>query len=86
MERTIILGVKLHDRIHTSEQFQKIISEHGCIIKTRIGLHHVENGVCSPSGVILLELLGSDEDINNLENSLKTIPNIEIQKMVFETR
>lgn len=83
MERTIVYGVKLNHRVNTAQDFQKVLSEHGCIIKTRIGLHHVEDGKCSPSGVVLLELLGSDEEILALDNALKAIDHVEIQKMLF---
>lgn len=84
MAKTTVLGVKLEQRMSTAPEFQKVVSDHGCNIKTRIGLHHVEGGVCSPSGVILLEVIGSNEDITSLENDLKAIPGTEIQKIAFD--
>jgi hypothetical protein len=41
----------------------------------------VADGVCSPSGVILLEFIGKDAD--EFEKEAKSIGNIEIQKMIF---
>lgn len=76
-----IFGIKLLDRVHTSSDFQAIVTKYGCSIKTRIGLHEVADGVCSPSGVILLEFIGKDAD--EFEKEAKSIGNIEIQKMIF---
>jgi len=84
MPKTTILGVLLSHRIDTALKFQEIITRHGCNIKTRIGLHNVENGKCSISGIILLETIGKDEEIEFLENEIKTILDAQIQKMTFE--
>jgi hypothetical protein len=83
MEKTVVLGIKLSNRVNTAQEFQKVISDHGCQIKTRIGIHQAYDGKCSPSGVILLDVIGTDEEVATLENDLKAIPYAEIQKMVF---
>lgn len=80
MYETTILGVKLNNRMNTAHEFQSILSTHGCQIKSRIGLHQVEDGVCSPSGVILLEVIG---DESQLEKDLLATGNVEIQKIKF---
>ncbi len=76
-----IFGIKLLNRMDNATDFQAIISKFGCSIKTRIGLHEVSDGICSPSGVILIEFIGSDA--NDFEKELKALNDIEIQKMVF---
>ncbi len=83
MADTTILGVLLRKRTRTSESFQEILSRHGCIIKTRIGIHQTSNNVCSPDGVILLDVVGSESDIQALENDIKSLEGAEIQKMSF---
>jgi len=84
MVKTTILGVLLRKRTVTSPDFQKIISAHGCKIKTRIGIHNSTENVCLPEGVILLDVIGEEEGILALENDLKAIDGAEVQKMVFE--
>ena len=84
MTTTTILGVLLRKRTITSPEFQAVISKHGCIIKTRIGVHNTSEGVCLPEGVILLDLIGTPEEKQALENDLRNIDGAEIQKMVFE--
>ena len=77
-----ILGIKLPDRKNTAQEFQRIITNYGCIIKTRIGLHSLQGGFCTPYGIILLEII-DDKKIKELEAELIKIDNIEIQSMIF---
>ena len=79
---TIILGVRLDNRAQSAMEFQKTLTEFGCYIKTRIGLHGVADGICSPNGVILLDVIDENECIK-LEAALSQIAGIEIQKMRF---
>ncbi len=57
---TTIIGVKLTDRAECSLQFQEILTKFGCSIRTRIGLHPTEQGVCLNRGIVLLETLGEE--------------------------
>lgn len=76
-----IFGIKLLNRVNSATDFQAVTTKYGCSIKTRIGLHDVSNGVCSPSGVILIEFIG--DDANEFEKDLHALGDIIIQKMVF---
>lgn len=84
MGKTTVLGILLRKRTITATAFQEILSRHGCNIKTRIGLHTASDNICSPDGVILLDVIGDDADINKLEQDLRNVDGADIQKMVFE--
>lgn len=84
MTKISILGVLLTSRNNTASKFQEVITKHGCKIKTRIGLHNVSDGVCSPNGIILLEVLGEDTDVNELEQDILAIEGAQVQKMTFQ--
>lgn len=58
---TTIIGVDLENRLETAIEFQKIITEFGCEIRTRIGLHPAMSGVCLNRGIVLLEVGGEAE-------------------------
>ena len=79
---TTILGIKLPNRDNTSLEFQKIVSDFGCIIKTRLGLHSLQGGFCTPYGIILLEIT-DDKKLRELETALLKIDKIELQSMQF---
>lgn len=78
-----IIGIKLNNRAQTSRQMQDILTNYGCIIRTRIGLHDVDCGRCSTNGIILLEVI-NDELLPKLQKELCSIEEVEIQQMVFE--
>ena len=84
MDKHTILGIHVKSRAASAANIQKVLSEFGCNIKTRIGLHDASPTTCSPSGVILLELVGEDPKIELLCKKLGAIREVETKLMVFE--
>ena len=82
VDKHIILGVHVTDRLRKATEVQKLLTEYGCNIKTRLGLHEVEN-VCSPAGLLVLEMYGDDAVCFELADKLAAIEGIEVQRMVF---
>ena len=80
---TTIIGIKLPNRIETSAQFQDILSCFGCAIKTRLGIHHADNGECSNEGVILLEVILDDENLKSMTAELMKIDGLKLAYMQF---
>lgn len=76
---TTIIGVCIEDRLENAVKFQKIITEYGCNIKTRIGLHSSMQDVCLNRGIALLEVSG---DTFGLKEELSK--HWQIQTMSFE--
>lgn len=82
MDKHIILGIHITNRLKKASEVQQLFSQYGCNIKTRLGLHEVQN-VCSPNGIVLLEMYGEDAVCFELADKLAAIEGIEVQKMVF---
>ena len=76
-----ILGVHVAQRTRHTAKVQKILSDYGCSIRTRIGLHEAGAGFCSPNGLILLEVVGQAAE---LAAALAQVPGVAVKKMVFE--
>jgi hypothetical protein len=79
----IILGIHITDRLKNAVGVQKVFTEYGCNIKTRVGLHDVNADVCSPSGVVLIEFFGSDAEAQGMMTQLDAVEGVHVQKMVF---
>ncbi len=79
----IILGIHITNRLKNAASVQKVFTEYGCNIKTRIGLHDVDENVCSPSGVVLIEFFGSDDEATAMMAKLNEAEGVQVQKMVF---
>ena len=86
MNKHIIIGVHVTDRLEHVPQVQGLLSEYGCYIKTRLGLHEVggDGKCCSRNGLLLLEMTGDEPEIMALVSKLSEVKGIEVQKMVFD--
>ncbi len=84
MDKHIIYGVHVTNRMNKAPNVQQLFSEYGCNIKTRIGLHDVGKDFCSSSGVILLEMFGDEAVCEELRKKLAAIDGIEVQQMIFD--
>jgi hypothetical protein len=79
----IILGVHITERVTKAPEVQKVFTEFGCNIKTRIGLHDVDAAECSPSGIVLLEFFGEPSEAERMTTRLESIDGVFVQSMVF---
>lgn len=79
-----IIGIHVLNFASQSGAVQKILSEYGCCIRTRLGLHDVAENVCCPKGLILVEFIGSEAKANEMTTQLTALGGIEIQQMVFK--
>ena len=83
MKKHLIFGVHITNRVKHVPEVQKVLTEFGCSIKTRLGLHETSAEVCSPNGLILLEMVGEDKAATRMARKLRAITGVEVQKMVF---
>lgn len=83
MKELRIIGLLITDRIKEAGRTQQTLTKYAHVIKSRLGFHEVTEDVCSRAGVVVLQLAGSIEESNKLEDELGQIGGIEIQRMVF---
>ncbi len=76
---TTIIGVSLENRIEASVEFQRILTDYGCDIRTRLGLHPSKDNACSNKGIILLEVINNAEELKS-----ELAKHWEVQTMVFD--
>ncbi|MFA7257505.1 MAG: hypothetical protein WC047_08035 [Kiritimatiellales bacterium] len=84
MDKHIVVGVHITERVKHAGEVQKVFTEFGCQIRTRLGLHEADKGVCSPNGMILLDMVDDDAKVASMIQKLTSITGVEVQSMVFE--
>lgn len=84
MDKHRILGVHITNRATRAHEVQGLLTEYGCNIRVRLGLHETDEKFCSPNGLILLELFGDDKLCDELAEKLGALVGIEVQQMVFD--
>lgn len=84
LSKHIITGVHITDRIGHVDSVQHLLTEYGCSIRTRLGLHEANEGFCSPNGLLLLEMVDDDAKADELIAKLNAIEGVEAKKMTFD--
>jgi hypothetical protein len=83
MKEVRILGVMINDPAKGADKIQSILTKYGCVIRTRLGMHDMDEEYASDTGLMLLELIGDMHECLRLENELLALDGLEVQKMVF---
>lgn len=71
-----VIGVRMDDREGNALRFQEVLTENGCAIKARLGLHEVRENLCADDGLIVLQPCGEKERIEKLVEDLNKLPGI----------
>lgn len=80
MSNLNIMVIGVNHRVKNAAEVQKLLTQNGCMIKVRVGMHeHIEPNAgesCSPNGLIILQLVGSSEEIETFSKELNTIEGV----------
>ena len=71
-----LLVILMRTRRVQAVQVQKILTDSGCIIKTRLGIHDGVLDKCSDIGLVILELVGSKADKASLNRKLTKVSGV----------
>lgn len=82
MNDSTIMAILIDKRTDAAPKVQKILTEHGCIIKTRLGMHESSN--CADEGIIILDLTASDSEVEALKGELNSIEGVKVKSMVLD--
>jgi hypothetical protein len=80
----VIFGIHVVSRSEHAPTVQTVLTEFGDSIKTRLGLHDVHEGFCSPNGLLLVEFLGDQTRADAFSKRLSAIQGVEVKRMVFD--
>jgi hypothetical protein len=84
MSKRIVFGVHVSNRVKEVPGVQKILTDYGCNVKTRLGLHEVSDSACSAKGLLLLEMHGDESKSFELRDKLNAVEGVTVKEMVFE--
>lgn len=71
-----IMAIKIVPRDLSAPKVQEILTKYGCIIQTRLGLHEADKSMCSPSGLIILNLINEGDEIKKLKDELDLVEGV----------
>jgi len=77
MNSTKVVLIIVDKRTDAAIKVQEILTENGCMIKTRLGVH--ETSSCEEEGLIFLNIDSSKEEAKNLINKLNDIKRVKAE-------
>lgn len=80
MEFNTIMVVLLEKRTDIATEVQNVLTNYGCIITVRMGLHETKDD-CEKEGLITLFLNGDKKEIKALDKELLEIDGVKLKQM-----
>ena len=68
-----IVLVKIDQRSTEATKVQGILTTYGCNIRVRLGLHEVSNEFCANDGLVVLEVQGEQNVLENMISELNAL-------------
>jgi hypothetical protein len=68
-----VILIKIDHRSTEAVKVQNILTEYGCNIKVRLGLHEVSKDYCANDGLIVLEVDGTTEEMKAIVEALNKV-------------
>lgn len=78
-----LVAIKMENRQETAVRVQDILTENGCFIKVRLGLHDIGSSVCSTSGLILLEVHPEETLVDSMLSSINKIDGVTAKDLII---
>jgi len=75
MTKQVIL-ILISNRKNNAVKVQKILTDWGCLIKTRLGLHDSVLDTCSEDGLIFLEVVGEKSKNEEMVRKINLIDGV----------
>ncbi|MDR1581499.1 MAG: hypothetical protein LBS35_14175 [Synergistaceae bacterium] len=78
--KNALIAVRVDDREENAVKVQQVLTQNGCSISVRLGLHDQgEGGVCLSGGTLILQLSCGTEGAKSVVEELKKIKGVKAQ-------
>ncbi len=78
-----IIGIQVAPDFTNAIKLQELLTIYGNIIKTRLGLNHLDDVDPGLKAIIILELYGDMDQINIFKNELLAVEGLKLGTMSF---
>lgn len=79
-----IMAIKINGRNSKAPMVQEILTKYGCNIKTRVGFHETNEDQCSMDGILILQLFGDQNKIQDMLKELQDLEGVKVKFVDFE--
>jgi hypothetical protein len=79
-----IMAILQENRVETAVKVQDILTQYGCNIRVRLGLHEAAVDNCTNHGIILLQMCVDTPTLSEIEKALQAIPSVKVKYMALD--
>lgn len=79
--RNVVVVITVEKRTDIAPTLQQVLTNHGCAIRTRIGLH--AEG-CSERGIIVLHVYSEPEGVESLTRDLEALDGVRVNQVTVD--
>ena len=79
-----IVAIMVHHRGESAVKVQQVLTGWGCMITTRLGLHEGVLDSCTQTGLIIVEMVGEREKIDEFVRKLNLIKDVSAKLITLE--
>ena len=80
----VIMAILQENRNETASKVQDILTQYGCFIRVRLGLHDAAIDQCTNTGMIVLQLCGENIPLAQMEADLQAVPYVKVKYMSLD--
>lgn len=73
MNPSTVMAILVDKRTDAAPKVQEILTNYGCLIQTRLGMHEVDATSCSEEGLIIIRLCGEETKLADLKAELEAV-------------
>ncbi len=84
MSKYNIMTILINHRTNSAKLVQQVLTEHGCHIKVRLGLHETSSK-CAEDGLIILQLDDEDNQLRSLEKALNALDGVKTTLLILKS-
>lgn len=78
MEDFQLMLIRVNHRLREATEVQSLLTEYGCLIRMRLGLHEAGDR-CADQGLIILQLTGGQDERREFERRLGAIEGVTVK-------
>ena len=79
-----IIGLRVNHRTGNAVKLQEVLTQFGCNIKLRVGLHETSEQCCSDDGIILLQVCGEQQTIESMLQAFNEVEGVKAKMLVLD--
>lgn len=83
-DKHLICGIHITERLQHALPVQQVLTEFGSNIKTRLGLHEINDKENTGTGIVLIEFVGNESEFNKFIQKLNGVEGVEAKPLVFD--